>query len=110
MFVNVLQICIHPHLPLRPQSHNTRGGDSEKQAEIRAKKRAFVKELESPTCTLRAHIVEQWKRANTMTTGKQKAIRDIVLNAVQPIGKNKYAIQVQHPIFEDIGVLPTFVY
>ena len=68
-----------------------------------------MQEVESPTCNLPPHIVEQWKRAVSMSTGKNKAVRDIVLNAVQPVGKNKYAIQVQHPIFEDGGMLPISV-
>ena len=50
-----------------------------------------MKEVESPTSNLPPHIVEQWKRAVSMGSGKQKAMRDIVLNAVQPAGKNKYA-------------------
>ena len=57
----------------------------EKQAEIRAKKRAMELEVSKPdgTCALEPHVVELWKKAQQMGAGRAAKLRDIAMNACE---------------------------
>ena len=74
------------------------------QKEIRHKNRALdiaMQRHDDGIDLLPDHVVEAYKSAGNHRVGKQKAIRDVVLQGVEKAKDGSYKIVVQCPIFED---------
>ena len=74
------------------------------QPEISAKKRVLdleVAKAKQGVGELPQHIVTMYDKANSMGSGRLKALRKMAPDAVEQIpGKNKYRLTVQKPVFE----------
>ena len=78
--------------------------DTESQREIRAKKRILENEIDKAKAgqgTLPQHVIEMYNSAMALKTGRNKAIRDIALNAITQKDARKYEITINKPMFEE---------
>ena len=88
----------------RPAGAVVAYSDTEMQKEIRNKKRALdiaMQRHDDGIDLLPDHVVEAYKSAGKQRVGKQKAIRDVVLQGIEQAKDGSSRIVVQCPVFED---------
>ena len=82
--------------------------DTEMQKELRSKTRALeiaIRRHEDGIELLPDHVVEAVKSASKQRVGKQKALRDVVLEGIGKSEDGKYKIVIRCPIFDDWNII-----